>query len=53
MVDGSAALLEEKIMGDTNVTGVQATIETDVVRNDLVKQADIVISMLPANMHIP
>jgi saccharopine dehydrogenase-like NADP-dependent oxidoreductase len=51
VVDGNAALLAEKIKGDANVTGVQANIEIDVVRNDLVRQADIVISMLPPSLH--
>ncbi|MCY7421101.1 MAG: saccharopine dehydrogenase NADP-binding domain-containing protein [Chitinophagaceae bacterium] len=51
VVDGSQALLNEKIKGDKNVTGVQANVENDEVRNDLVQEADIVISMLPPTLH--
>ena len=51
VVDGSQSLLNEKIKGDINVTGVQANVENDELRNDLVQQADIVISMLPPTLH--
>jgi saccharopine dehydrogenase-like NADP-dependent oxidoreductase len=51
VVDGSQALLNEKIKGDINVIGVQANVENDEVRNSLVQQADIVISMLPPTLH--
>ena len=51
VVDGSADLLNEKIKGDPNLTGVQANVENEAVRNDLVEEADIVISMLPPALH--
>ena len=51
VVDGSADLLNEKIKGDPNLTGVQANVENEAGRNDLVKEADIVISMLPPALH--
>lgn len=50
--DVSLELVKQKTAGHANARAIQFDINNDVQREEEIKRADIVISMLPASMHM-
>ena len=52
VADGNLELAQSKSGGSVYATPVQADVKNDEQRNELIEQADIVISMLPPSLHL-
>ena len=52
VADGNFALASEKIAGYDHALAVQVDVSDEMDRNELIEEADIVISMLPPHLHI-
>jgi saccharopine dehydrogenase-like NADP-dependent oxidoreductase len=53
VADMSLALAEEKIAGNKNAVAKSLNVDDSTQRDQLIKEHDVVISMLPAFMHFP
>jgi len=51
--DRNIELAEKKIKGNKRAKAIQADISDSITRVKLISKSDLVISMLPAHMHIP
>lgn len=51
--DRDVSLVKTKINGHLNAEAVEADLTDAITRVDLINRADIVISMLPAHLHMP
>ena len=52
VADGNLELAQSKSGGSVYATPVQADVKNDEQRNELIEQADLVISMLPPSLHL-
>ncbi len=53
IADNDLSLAESKAMGKVNTTAIQLNVLDDEKRREAIKAVDLVVSMLPAHMHVP
>ena len=51
VVDGNLQMLQSKVQNNKYAKGITANVENEKERNALIKNADIVISLLPPSLH--
>lgn len=53
LADNDLALAESKATGKVNTKAIQLNVLDDVKRREAIMAVDVVVSMLPAHMHVP
>src|SRR4051812_45905431 len=53
VADTSIELAKQKVRNHANARAIKFDINDDAIRSEEIKEADIVISLLPANLHTP